>query len=161
VKYAGESSVSYTARPWATGCEKRIWEYNPEARLIYILRDPIERTISHYWHFVLEGREDRDMLAAVRRNPDYVARSPYPMQLQPYLDPFGRDRVFLLALEELEADPGNVFRRLFTWLGVDPEFTPVTDTRFNVSPSELRQTRRYRVALDTFLKGWYWARIRP
>src|SRR5262249_14086468 len=84
VKYAGGSSGSYTARPWVAGCEKRIWEFNPEARLIYILRDPIERTVSHYWHFVLDGREDRDMLPAVRRNPEYVARSYYAMQLQPY-----------------------------------------------------------------------------
>jgi hypothetical protein len=159
VKYAGESSVSYTARPWVTGCEKRIWEFNPEARLIYILRDPIERTLSHYWYFVADGREDCDMLTAVRRKPDYVARSYYAMQLRPYLETFGRDRVYLMTLEELDADPQETFRRLFTWLGVDPDFPVAADTRFNVGPTTLRQTRRYRVPVDTFLKGWYWAKL--
>ncbi len=92
VKYAGESSSSYTARPWVTGCECRIHQFNPNARLIYLMRDPIERTISHYWHFVADGREDRDMLTAIRQNDEYVARSHYAMQLKPYLDTFGPER---------------------------------------------------------------------
>src|SRR5688500_2790920 len=51
VEYAGESSVSYTARHWVTGCHERIWEFNAHARIIYLMRDPVERAISHYWHF--------------------------------------------------------------------------------------------------------------
>jgi hypothetical protein len=159
VKYAGESSVSYTARPWVGDCEKRIWQFNPDARLIYIMRDPIERTISHYWHFVADGREDRDPLSAVRRGSDYLARSNYAMQLRPYLETFGRERVFCLTSEELEAQPTEVFRRLFAWLGVDPEVPIRTETRFNVTPSQLRQTRRHRVFLDTTLKSWRWQRL--
>ena len=98
VKYAGESSVSYTAVPVLSGCHERIYAFNPEARLIYIMRDPVERTVSHYWHNVAGGWEDRDMLAAVKRLKDYTARSHYAMQLRPYINTFGRDRVHLLTL---------------------------------------------------------------
>jgi hypothetical protein len=158
--YAGESSVSYTARPWVSECERRIHDFNPEARLIYLMRDPVERTISHYWHFVNDGREDLDMLSAVRRKDDYVARSAYAMQLGPYVERFGRDQVFVLTLEELNADPAATFRRLFSWLGVSPDVTVDTRTSYNVSPKELRQTRRHCVPLDTAWKHWRWKQVK-
>jgi hypothetical protein len=159
VKYAGESSVSYTAVPWVTGCEQRIYEFNPEARLIYLMRDPVERALSHYWHFVADGREDRDILTAVKRKEEYVARSNYAMQLRPYFQTFGRDRVYLLTLEELTARPEENFRRLFAWLGVDPNCPVNVEEKFNVTRPVLRQTRRGRVFLDTFLRSWRWKRM--
>ncbi len=161
VKYAGESSVSYTARPWVEDCEKRIYEFNPQARLIYLLRDPIERTISHYWYFVKDGREDRDMLTAIRRKEEYISRSDYARQLKPYLETFGREQVFVLTLEELNGKPEETFRRLFEWLGVDPDVPIETSKRFNVSRQELLQTRRGLVFLDTMLKHWRWKGLEP
>jgi len=159
VKYAGESSVSYTARPSHTGCEARMHRFNPDARLIYLMRDPIERAISHYWHFVAYGREDRDPLTAFQTEPEYIGRSNYAMQLQPYFDTFGRDRVFTLTLEELNEDPQSVFRALFSWLNVDCDVWIDTSQQFNVSKSELRQSRRHRVFLDTMMKHWRWKRL--
>ena len=155
VKYAGESSVSYTAAPWVTGCERRIHAFNPDARLIYIMREPVERALSHYWHFVNDGREDLPPLEAMRCKEDYAARSDYARQLRPYIETFGRDRLYALTLEELDRDPQMAMRSLFTWLGVDPEVT-VTIERFNVGRTELRQTRRHLVPLDTMLKHWRW-----
>jgi hypothetical protein len=160
VKYAGESSVSYTAVPWVTGCEKRIHAFNPDARLIYIMRDPVERALSHYWHFVNDGREDLPALQAIRRKEEYVARSDYVRQLRPYLDTFGREQVYALTLEELETDPAGTMRHLFTWLEVDPG-VGVTIERFNVGKSQMRQTRRHLVPLDTMLKHWRWKRLEP
>jgi Sulfotransferase family len=158
VKYAGESSVSYTAAPWVTGCEKRIHAFNPEARPIYIMRNPVERALSHYWHFVNDGREDLPPLEAIRRKEAYVARSDYARQLRPYLETFGREQVYALTLEELEADPAGTLRRLFMWLQVDPDVR-VTIERFNVGKSQMRQTRRHLVPLDTLRKHWRWKRL--
>jgi hypothetical protein len=160
VKYAGESSVSYTAAPWVTGCERRIHAFNPDARLIYIMRDPVERAMSHYWHFVNDGREDLPPLEAVQRKEDYIARSDYARQLRPYIETFGRDRLHALTLEELDRDPQTAMRALFTWLGVDPDVA-VTIERFNVGRTQLRQTRRHLVPIDTMLKHWRWKRIEP
>ncbi|MGE3539933.1 MAG: sulfotransferase [Candidatus Tectimicrobiota bacterium] len=158
VKYAGESSVSYTARPWVSGCEQRIYAYNPAARFIYIMRDPIERTVSHYWHLVASGDEDRDMLTAVRRKEAYIARSYYAMQLRPYIETFGRDHVFVLTLEELNARPEEIFQALFTWLGVDPHAPIIPDEKFNVGALRLKQTRRHCLLLHKTLKHWRWKR---
>ncbi|HVW39578.1 MAG TPA: sulfotransferase, partial [Pirellulales bacterium] len=156
VMYAGESSVSYTAAPWVTGCEKRIHAFNPDAKLIYLLRDPIERTISHYWHMVADGREDLDLMAAVRCKEEYLARSDYAGQLCPYLDTFGRDQLFVLTIEELMARPNEIFGQLFSWLGVAPDFPIKCDQKFNVGSLRVRQTRRGLVRLDTLQKGWRW-----
>jgi hypothetical protein len=158
-KYAGESSVSYTAAPWMTGCNESIYTFNPEARLIYIMRDPIERAISHYWFFVGDGCEDLDLLTAIRRREDYVARSNYAMQIKPYLERFGRDRVYLLTLEELTERPRETFRGLFEWLGVDPDVPIASAEKFNVGAERLRQTRRGRIFIDAFLKHWRWRRV--
>ena len=157
VRYAGESSVSYTAVPWVTGCHERIHRFNPDARLIYLMRDPIERTISHYWHFVADGREDLGMLEAVRRREEYVARSDYARQLRPYIETFGPDQVFALTLEELNSDTTGTFSRLFGFLGL-PDVSIDIRTRHNVGNDTIRQTRRGLVPLDTAMKHW---RVKP
>jgi hypothetical protein len=159
VDYAGESSVSYTAAPWVTGCEKRIYEFNPEARLIYLMRDPVERTISHYWHFVKDGREDRDLLDALRKKEDYLARSDYERQLAPYLRQFGADRVLALTTESLQREPQKTFREIFRWLGIDDRQPIDVSSRHNVSSEKLRQTRRGLVFLDTLRKHWRYRRL--
>ena len=48
-KYLGESTTDYTKLPRFKGVARRIAEFNPGAKIMYLLRDPIERTISHYW----------------------------------------------------------------------------------------------------------------
>ena len=49
-RYRGESSTHYTKLPVFRGVAERLSRFNPEARLIYIMRNPIERLVSHYWH---------------------------------------------------------------------------------------------------------------
>lgn len=159
VAYAGESSVSYSARPWVEDCEERIFQFNPKSRIIYLMRDPIERAISHYWYFVQDGREDRDMLTAFRRKPEYVARSNYLMQLTPYLKRFGAERVYTLTSEELSQRPDSTLKALFEWLGVDPHVPIDVSRRFNVSSPDIVQTRRHRVPFDTAMKHWRWKRV--
>ena len=68
-----------------------------DARLVYMVRDPIDRMLSHYLHNVGGGYDDRT-LADAFADPEsaYVTRSRYFFQLEPYLEAFGagadRDR---------------------------------------------------------------------
>src|SRR5262249_21491992 len=68
IKYAGESSTDYTQRPTFEGCAERIGAFNPEARILYIIRDPIERSIAHFWHNVRTLQETRSPIEAVRED---------------------------------------------------------------------------------------------
>jgi hypothetical protein len=158
VMYAGEGSVSYTARHWVSGCEQRIWEFNPDARIIYLIRDPVERAISHYWHFVAAGRETLSPSRALRERDDYLARSDYAYQIEPYLRRFGEDQVYLLTLEELQADPDGTLGRLFAWLGVDDSVAIDTSEKHNVREQDVRQARRFARPLVKMLRGWRWQR---
>ena len=49
-RYRGESSTHYTKLPIFQGVPERLFRFNPEARLIYIMRNPFDRVVSHYWH---------------------------------------------------------------------------------------------------------------
>ena len=120
-RYRGESSTHYTKLPVYRGVAERLSRFNPEARLIYIMRNPIERLVSHYWHNIrdpLYGRERRALLKAVRKRPDYLAFSDYAMQLEPYIKLFGRDALYALTFEELIQDPQRELDQLYDWLGL-------------------------------------------
>jgi hypothetical protein len=115
----GEASTSYTKLPLAPGVAERIAAFNPDARFIYLLRDPVERAISHYWHMVRHHTERRPIADALRRDAQFVAFSHYAMQISPYLKRFGRDRIAVVVHERLIAEPRGVMRGLYEWLEVD------------------------------------------
>lgn len=127
-KIIGESSTYYTKLPTFQGIAERIEDFAPDAKFIYIMRDPVKRCISQYWHHYQARRsydeERRDMLTAFRENECYLAYSNYAMQLRPYLERFGERRVFTLTMEEFLAEPAASMHQIFDWLGVDPEFHP-------------------------------------
>ena len=120
----GESSPHYTNQPRFTGVAERIREHCPEARLIYMVRDPIKRILSHWVHATGAGYETRALEPALS-DPDvaYVHRSMYWMQLQPYLELFDRERIDVIAQEELQGDREQTMRRAFRFAGVDEDFT--------------------------------------
>ncbi len=121
-RYRGESSTHYTKLPLYRGVAERLFEFAPDARLIYVMRDPFERTVSHYWHAVRDvhhGGELRRLIKAVTEAPsDYLAFSDYAMQLAPYIKLFGRDAIFTLTFESLVRDPQQEIDRIFAWLGL-------------------------------------------
>ncbi len=131
----GESSTVYSRIPHFPGVPERIAKFNPEARFIYIMRDPIERTISQYWFLVRFCGERRDMLTAVREDPRYTDTSNYAIQLSPYIRLFGGDNIATLTFEELSKNTVPAMQKLFHWLGVDASFVPPNlDQRENVTP---------------------------
>jgi len=121
----GESSPHYTSLPRFAGVAERMRELLPEAaRVIYMVRDPIDRMLSHYLHNVGGGYESRSLEAALS-DPDspYVARGRYAMQVEPYLREFGSERVLILPREQLGGDREPTMRRVFEFCGVDPAFS--------------------------------------
>jgi hypothetical protein len=147
----GESSPHYTNRPRFEGVAERIRSLLGEPRLIYMVRDPIDRMLSHYLHNVGGGYEERTLAEALS-DPEgsYVARSRYAYQLQPYLETFGPEPIEIVTREELKRDRQATMRRIFAFLGVDPEFgspqferewetgTAKTGARFRVMDKAVR-----------------------
>ncbi len=120
----GESSPHYTNLPRFTGVAERIERHCPDAKLLYMVRDPINRVLSHWVHATGAGYEPGEMDEVLSR-PDcaYVQRSMYWMQLQPYLERFSRDRIEVITAEELQDDRQGTMRKAFRYAGVDEDFT--------------------------------------
>jgi hypothetical protein len=120
----GETSPHYTDRPRLDGVARRMREVIPHAHVIYMVRHPIDRMLSHYLHNVGGGYEDRTLNEAFGRwDTAYVDRSRYAFQLEPYLEQFGPERIRLVSREELKTARAETMRALFEFLGVDPDFT--------------------------------------
>lgn len=120
----GETSPHYTNLPRFSGVAARMRELlGAEARVIYMVRDPIERMLSHYLHNVGGGYESRPIEAALL-DPGcaYVARSRYAMQLEPYLAAFDRERLLIVANEDLAGRREETVHTVFEFCGVDPTF---------------------------------------
>ena len=120
----GETSPHYTNLPRFAGVAERIRDLLPDsARVIYMVRDPIDRMLSHYLHNVGGGYEARPLEGALA-DPEsaYVARGRYAMQAEPYLREFGAERLLIVSREELAAERRATMRRVFGFCGVDPSF---------------------------------------
>ncbi len=122
-KCRGESSPNYTAYPQHLGVPERIAEVVPDARLVFLVRDPIERIAAHWVHNYAKRREKGDLRATLLHpNTSYVSRSKYFMQLQRYLACFSEEQILVLDQADLRDQRMPTLRRLFEFVGVDPTY---------------------------------------
>jgi hypothetical protein len=125
----GESSPSYADFPRHKKVPERIKELVPEAKIIYLVRDPIDRTISHFQHRVAIGSEQRSLAEALKDLPDpysaLTCPSLYASQLDLYLQYFPRDRILVVDHADLLAERGSTLREIFAFLTVDDTFDSV------------------------------------
>jgi hypothetical protein len=122
----GEASTVYTKHPHHQGIPERIAAHLPDVRLIYVVRDPIERIRSHYQHLVAVGLERKSVDRAVLENPIYLDVSRYALQIEQYLPHVPRDRVLVITSESLRDERSATIRRVYKFLGVAPDFVPST-----------------------------------
>ena len=122
----GEASTAYTKYPVVPGVPERIAGVIPDCRLIYVLRDPIDRIRSHYQHRVAIGTERAPLEEAVIEDPVYLACSRYAAQIERYLERFPREQLLLITSEHLRSDRAETMRRVFRFVGVDEGIVPTT-----------------------------------
>jgi hypothetical protein len=130
----GEASVSYFALPRAAAA---IREAVPDARLLFVLRDPADRMFSRYTATLEAGAavSFREWARASMHTEDEwgpergVGR--YAAHLQRFFDTFPRDRIRVYLYEEYRAAPRTVLRDIFAFLGVDPAYAVDVSRRHN------------------------------
>jgi hypothetical protein len=138
----GEASPLYLYSPKAPGCIRR---FVPDAKLIAILRNPIDRAYSAFLHLVRDGREPvTDFGEALRREEErigdrwehiwhYTRMGLYHEQLTRYFQAFDRSQIKVYLYYDFRTDPIGVLRDVFRFLGVDEGFVPDTSARHNVT----------------------------
>jgi hypothetical protein len=139
---AADSQRSGEASPWylySTSAAREIRDFQPDARIIVMLRNPVDVMYSQHSQLVFNQREDlTDFAAALAAEDDRLAgrRIPadairpealyyrrsvrFPEQVRRYLDAFDRGRVQFIVFDDLVADPRAVYRTTLEFLGVDP-----------------------------------------
>ena len=153
-KAIGEASHCYLYEPQAVAL---IQQHLPDAKLLAILRNPVDRAYSHFLHMVRTGTEPlTDFSQAVweeaegayqkRNREDYVGRGRYYEQLKRYFDAFGRKQIKVHLYEDLSNTPIATLQDTFRFLEVDDSFVPDVSLRRNVSGYP-----KYK-ALDGFLR---------
>lgn len=125
----GEASTIYIASPTAA---RRIRDNVPSAKLVAVLRHPVERAYSHYWFAVRAGietartfedalaEEDAGLRAGWSPWMSYRALGLYHAQLSEYHRLFASAQIKVYLYEDWRASPRELLRDLFGFLGVDP-----------------------------------------
>jgi hypothetical protein len=134
----GEASTAYTAAPRTPGASERIHAVIPDAKLVYLVRDPLERTLSHYAFMVAQGLEQRSIAEALQNGSNYVECSRYAYQLAPFVALFPREQILVVGSRELRDDRVHTMRQVLKFIGVDP------DVQIEGLDVELRRTEQVR-----------------
>lgn len=130
----GEGSNFYSARALYPRSAERIAALNPDMKIIFTVRDPIERIISAW----IQRRSDSgdavpsSVDAAVLALPDeFIGQSQYYYNLQPYIERFPRENIFIGFMEDLKCDAPKFYAELCDFLEVEA----IPGKRGHVNPS--------------------------
>jgi hypothetical protein len=138
----GEASTLYL---YSAEAPKRIKHYLPDAKLVAILRNPVERAYSNYLYMVRKGEEPlRDFREALRAEEKrvydnwmptwhYQRRGLYFAQLKRYYDLFDAAQIKVYLYEDLSTDAAGLLKDMFQFLDVDETFLPKMSTKYNIS----------------------------
>jgi hypothetical protein len=144
VAVRGEASTDYAFHPRREGVPARIKRLVPDARFLYLVRDPIARTISHYKMRVAFLGERRPLTQVLADLSDpaspYVWPSLYASQLERYLSAFPLERIMVVDQADLLSERERTLREIFSFLDVTPD---VTSERFHERLSDSREWRAY------------------
>jgi len=146
----GEASTNYTKYPTFRGVPERMHDLLPEVKLLYLVRDPIERALSHYAHNRAAGRESQPVHAAFRPVDEshYLQTSRYHAQIVRYLDYYPRERLLVVESERLRADRQEVLRSIFEFLGVSTAVDAAAfEDEYHTTSGKLRP------GVSSFLQG--------
>ncbi len=135
----GESSTHYTKLPTYPDTLDRMRKHLDAPKLIYVMRHPVNRLVSHYVHEWSERTVSGSIDDAVRECSRLTDYSRYGMQLRPFLDAYGRENVLPVFFERMVAEPQSELERVCRFLGYAGQPRWQEDlTQRNVSRERLR-----------------------
>ncbi len=130
-RFLGDASTWYLSEP---GCAERLRAFNPEARIIVILRQPADRAYSAWCDARRNDEEPSETFAEAlaqekyRDTPSHLLRyremGCYARYLRRYIEVFGRQRLLLLFYEDLRDHPEALWRRCCNFLGLPIDAAP-------------------------------------
>lgn len=135
-----DCSTSYLNHPASA---ERIYQFNPESKILAILRHPVERAFSAYSHLVREGVEDLSFTEGLQKEPERIAlgygelwryqqNGFYTSNLKHFEKVFGRTNMKVVLFDDLVADPSFLLKEIYEFLGIEP-ILPASFSKHNIS----------------------------
>jgi len=152
----GDITPYYLFHPWAA---ERMASLLPDVKLVVLLRDPVARSLSQYFHAKRLGFEALDLPEALEaeagrlagadallaepgrrvlnhQRHSYLARSRYNEQLCRYERCFGQEQILLMRSEDLFCEPQRIWNQLLQWLELEPMALPGALPQANAGAGE-------------------------
>ena len=134
-KISGDVSPSYL---YFSNTVRDIYNYNNDAKIIIMIRNPVERAISHYLMDVQKGFQNKPLsnfYSVNKKNKkyffQYIECSLYSKHIKEYLEVFGRDNVSIVIMEDLISDPKIEMSKIFKMLGINDLYKIDASLRHN------------------------------
>lgn len=142
----GEGTPEYM---WWFDAPKRIWEYNPDMKIIIILRNPVDRAFSHWKMMRKRGEDDTSFWDAItteearcraalpyqHRHYSYISRGFFSEQIRRIWHYFPREQTLILKMEDLRDEPEFTLKKVTDFLEVEP-FDNFRERKIRSKPKE-------------------------
>jgi hypothetical protein len=116
---AGDASTDYAKLPGITGVAPRARQVlGASSRIVYLVREPVSRAVSHHHHLVARRLAPANFEAALETVPGLVDFGCYGRQIEPWIDTFGLDSVLVARLEDYSANRQATVEMVLNHLGV-------------------------------------------
>ena len=138
----GESSTHYTKLPTYPRTVKRMKAALPRVKLIYMMRHPIDRLVSHYIHEQFEWRMRMPIDQAIERHPELISYGCYSQQLEPYIDAYGAENILPIFFEHFVKHGQEELERVCQFVGYrgQPRQVEIEETMNNISKLRMRKS---------------------
>jgi len=158
----GEASTAYTKRPdFEDIAECAHAVIGAGLRIVYMRRDPVERIVSHYKHWVQRKKIDAPIGQALRDHPELIDYSRYDWQIEPWKRRFGEGAVLEIDLADYAANRISVVEKVLAHIGADPARLPPLEVTF-VANSAREMKHIDNKLLDSFIRSrFYGRRVKP
>ncbi|MEJ1356473.1 MAG: sulfotransferase [Candidatus Sedimenticola sp. (ex Thyasira tokunagai)] len=151
----GEASTQYTKLPTYPDTVARIKEHLPNARFIYVMRQPVDRLISHYIHEWSIGRYRCSLVEAIERYPELIAYGQYAMQLEPYFEAYGKGAVLSVFFDRLIQYSKPELERICSFIDYNGEAHWIREQHpSTVSSERIRRFPLYGALVGSSVATW-------
>lgn len=150
-RYKMEASVQYSVPENDGRVYEKIHKYNPEAKILYIIRNPIHRIESNHWHAFNVGLSKiRDVNASIFSNNNIEASS-YFRNIKPFMDVFGKEQVLILLYDDLKNEVDYIRKQLSSFLEIEISQFGAEISKINVSKGSKRKNLGWLKWADNYL----------
>jgi len=145
----GEASTHYTKLPTYPNCIDRLTAALKEPKIIYLIRDPLVRTVSQYMHEWSMGTLTGDYAEIFPDHPELISYSCYGEQIAPYVDAYGAENILVTSLEDLSIQPRQILNEVCDFLGYEGQpMWHEEKSKLNISAERIRRFPLHDILID-------------